>query len=129
MSDPSFDARLQRMFCDHPHYPDTPLFVADIENRLSRGWALRRAMIGAAGVAGGLIVTVQVAGAPIGERLGEALQVLQGAGRSVRSAADLIPGARLDLGLPPFGGEAIWLVAGLAVLAGALLASRSIQEL
>ncbi|MFT2520898.1 hypothetical protein ACMWQB_32445, partial [Escherichia coli] len=61
-------------------------------------------MIGAAGVVGGLIATVQVAGARVGERLGEALHAAEGAGRSIRSVTDVLPGGRIDLGWLPFGG-------------------------
>ena len=129
MSDPSFEMKLQRMFSEHPHYPDAPIFVVEVENRLSRGWALRRVLIGSAGVVGGLIATVQVAGSRLGDRLVETVRLAEGTGRLIRSTAEHLPTPFFDFGQMPFGMEAIWLVLGLAVLAGALLASRSIQEL
>lgn len=129
MSDPSFDLRLQRMFSDHPHYPDAPLFAADVENRLSRGWAVRRVLIGLGGVVGGLFATYQIAGARVLERLGETSRVVLDTGLSLKSAAQTVPTPLGDLAQLPFGAEVFWLVVGLAVLAGALLAGRSLQEL
>lgn len=128
MDDHAFEARLQRMFAEHPHYPDAPLFAVEVENRLSRGWALRRVLITSGGVIGGLIAVVQVAGARIGDRFVESVRLAQTTGRTIRTAAVQIP-LPVDLLHLPFGGEVLWLIAGLAVLAGALLASRSIQEI
>ena len=129
MSDPSFEMRLQRMFSEHPHYPDAPLFAAKVENRLARGWALRRVLIGAAGIVGGLIAIAQIAGAGFGARLDELGRVARGTLNAMQVTAAHLPGPLGDVGALPFGGEVIWLVAGLAVLAGAFLASRSIQEI
>jgi hypothetical protein len=129
MSDPSFEMGLQRMFAEHPHYPDAPLFAAEVENRLSRGWALRRMLIGAGGIAGGLIATYQLAGARIAERFGETWRLAFDTGQSLKSAALHLPTPVGDLSQLPFGSEVIWLVVGLAVLAGALLAGRSLQEI
>lgn len=128
MSDPSFEMRVQRLFSEHPHYPDAPLFASDVENKLARGWAMRRMLIGMGGVLGGLVATYQIAGARVVERLGEASKVALDTGLSLKSAALHLPTPIGDLGQLPFGGEVIWLVVGLAVLAGALLAGRSIQE-
>ena len=128
MSDPSFEMRLQRMFSDHPHFPDAPLFAADVEHRLARGWALRRVLIGAGGVLGGLITTYQLAGSRLVDRLGEASRLASDTGSALTNAAVHLPAPLGDLGQLPFGGEAIWLVVGLATLAGALLAGRSIHE-
>jgi hypothetical protein len=119
------------MFADHAHYPDAPLFAAEVEGRLSRGWALRRLLIGAAGAAGGLIAVIQIAGAGVWSRIAEAGRLYHQAVGAVNSTTVAVPtpiGGVGQLSLP-FGGEALWLVAGLAVLAGALLVSRSIQEL
>ena len=131
MSDPSFEARLQRLFSDHPHYPDAPLFAAEVENRLSRGWALRRVLIGAAGVAGGLIAVAQIAGAGLVGRIGDANRLARDTAMALHTSAAQIPGPIGSVGqlTLPFGGEVLWLVAGLAVLAGAFLVSRSIQEI
>jgi len=129
VSDPSFEMRLQRMFAEPAHFPDAPLFAIEVEHRLARGWALRRMLIGSAGVVGGLIAVVQFAGARFGERVGEVARLALDTSRTLRTAAVHLPTPLGDLGQLPFGGEVLWLVTGLAVLAGALLASRSIQEI
>jgi hypothetical protein len=129
MADPSFEMRLQRMFAEHPHYPDAPLFAVEVENRLSRGWAVRRLLIGAAGAAGGVLALVQFAGVGLGNRLGHIASAVLTTSRSLHTVADQIPLPFGQLAQLPFGGEVLWLVAGLAVLAGALLVSRSIQEI
>ncbi len=129
MSDPSFEMRLQRMFAEPAHFADSPLFAIEVEHRLARGWALRRVLIGSAGVIGGLIAVIQFAGARFGERLGEVGRLAMDTSRSLRSAAVHLPAPLGDIGQLPFGGEVLWLVAGLAVLAGGLLASRSIHEI
>ena len=131
MSDPAFEARLQRLFAEHPHYPDAPLFAIEVENRLSRGWALRRILIGAAGAAGGLVAVAQIAGAGVGARLVAASRLARDATLALHATAVRLPAPLGDFGQAtlPFGAEALWLVAGLAVLAGALFASRSIQEI
>ncbi len=129
MSDPSFEMRLQRMFADHAHYADAPLFAADVENRLGRAWALRRMLIGASGVAGGLIAIVQFAGARFGERVGEISRTALSTGHTLRAVAGQLPLPFSELNQLPFGGEVLWLVTGFALLAGALVATRSIQEI
>jgi hypothetical protein len=131
MSDPSFEARVQRLFSEHPHYPDAPLFAAEVEHRLSRGWALRRVLIGAAGVAGGLIAVAQIAGAGVVGRFGAADRLARDTASALHTSAARIPGPIGGVGqlILPFGGEVLWLVAGLAVLAAALLFSRSIREI
>jgi hypothetical protein len=129
MSDPAFEMRLHRLFSESPPCPDAPLFAASVESRLSRGWALRRVLIGAAGVVGGSVAVVQIAAAGMGPKLVQAGDLLEGARRAFVQTSGRLPGPLSDLGQLPFGGEAIWLVAGLAVLAGALLASRSLEEI
>lgn len=129
MSDPSFEMRLQRLYAEHPHYPDAPLFAVEVENRLSRAWALRRVLIGSAGIVGGFVATFQIAGARLFTRLGDAARLVSDASHSLHAAALHLPSPLSDIGQLPFGGEVLWLVAGLAVLAGAFLASRSIQEI
>lgn len=129
MSDPAFEMRLQKLFSESPACSDAPLFAAEVEARLSRGWALRRVLIGAGGAVGGLVAVVQIAGAGLGHRLTAAADILADARRSILQIPAKLPGPLADLGQLPFGSEALWLVAGLAVLAGALLASRSLEEI
>ena len=129
MSDPSFEMRLHKLFSESPVCSDAPLFAAEVESRLSRGWALRRVLIGAAGIVGGSVAVIQVAAAGMGPRLAQAGEVFESLRHTLIRTPASLPGPFADLGQLPFGGEAIWLVAGLAVLAGALLASRSLEEI
>jgi hypothetical protein len=88
-------------------------------------------LIGSAGVVGGLIAVAQITGAGLIGRLGAADRLLRDTAAALHMTAARIPGPIGDVGqlTLPFGGEVLWLVAGLAVLAGAFLASRSIQEI
>ena len=129
MSDPTFEMRLQKLFAETPSFPDAPLFAASVESRLSRGWALRRVLIGAAGAVGGSVAVFQIAAAGMGPKLVQAGDLLNGLRNALAQTSGHLPGPFAELGQLPFGGEALWLVAGLAVLAGALLASRSLEEI
>jgi hypothetical protein len=120
---------LSRLFAEAPQYPDARLFAGEIESRLGRGWALRRVLIAAAGVTGGLIAVGQLIGSGLVARLDGASHMVSAA----RAGFDHLPlpiAPQLSmLKDMPFGGEVVWLVAGLAVLAAALLAGRSIEDL
>lgn len=128
MADHEFEARLHRLFGEAPAFPDAPLFAARVESRLDRGWTARKLLIGGAGVLGGGFAVAQLLVANLGARLrevsNESLAVAQ------NGLANLPGGTELaNLRALPFSGEAVWLVLGLAVLAGALLATRSVEEL
>jgi hypothetical protein len=127
MDDPSFDARLIRLFAEAPAMADAPAFAARVESKLARGWALRRAMIAVAGVCGGLIALGQVAGSGLLARVDGASRMLEAARRGVEQLP-VAPQLSLLADLP-FGGEAIWLIIGLAVLAAALFAGRSLEDI
>jgi hypothetical protein len=60
--DSEFEFALERMFAETPAMPDAPLFAAEVIQRVDRGWTARRALIGVAGVAGGLIGALQIVG-------------------------------------------------------------------
>lgn len=132
MPDQGFDAELSRLFGEHPGFPDQALFALEVERRLTRGWSLRRWLIGALGLSGGLVAVVQVAGANF---VGHAIAASQASVTAAQHTATTLPGlASLVLqttGLrsAPFGAEAIWLVLGMLALAVALLATRSLEEI
>ncbi len=129
MDDPAFETHLGRLFSEAPQYPDYLLFASGIESRLGRGWALRRTLIASAGAAGGLIAAGQMIGSGLAARIAGASHMISQA----RQGASQVPLPFMPqlsiLNDMPFGGEVVWLVLGLAVLAGALLASRSLQEI
>ncbi|MCR5880278.1 hypothetical protein [Phenylobacterium sp. J367] len=60
MAEVEFERRLERLFSNAPELPDSSAFAERIERRLDRGWTARRWLIGAAGVAGGVIGASQL---------------------------------------------------------------------
>lgn len=125
MDDPAFETRLGRLFAETPQYPDWQLFAVKVETRLGRGWALRRVLIAGAGVGGGLIAVGQLMSSGLLARIDGVSRMIQAA-RSGFSHMPLAPQLSIFADMP-YGGEVIWLVVGLAVLAGALLAGRSLD--
>ena len=129
LDDPAFELQLGRLFAEAPQYADSQAFASHIESRLGRGWALRRLLIAGAGVAGGLIAAGQMIGSGLAARIDGASHMVSAARHGISHLPwPLIP-QLLILNDMPFGGEVIWLVLGMAVLAGALLAGRSIREI
>lgn len=129
MDDPAFEMRLSRMFAESPPFPDSVLFASEVESRLGRGWALRRVLIAAAGAVGGLIAICQIVGSGLAARLNGASRVMEAARDGVSHLPSPLATPLSAFGDMPFGGEVLWLVAGLAVLAGALLVGRSIEDI
>ncbi len=129
MDDPAFEMQLGRLFSEAPRYPDAQHFASEIESRLGRGWALRRVLIAMAGVTGGLIAAGQIIGSGLAARLDGAAHVVSAARQGV-GQLPLPAISQLSLLTDmPFGGEVVWLVLGLAALAGALLVGRSLEEI
>jgi hypothetical protein len=60
MGEVDFERRLERLFADPPRFPDAEAFAMRVERRLDRGWTVRRTLIGAAGVAGGVVGASQL---------------------------------------------------------------------
>jgi len=131
MADPSFDSDLKRLFAQTPAFADHADFARRVEDRLNVGWTLRRSLIGLLGVTGGMIAVGQMVGANL------ILRVVAAGQASVSAAqhtANLAPGLITTLlqaaGLRgvTFGAEGMWLALGLLALAGALLATRSLED-
>jgi hypothetical protein len=125
MADPEFETRLSRWFTQTPAFADSDAFTRRIEGRLDRSWTLRRVLIGAAGVAGGVIAVGQMLGVHLYERL---------EGASAASSTFFSQGSRAmdqlrHLTSQPMGVEVMWTGAALAVLAVILLATRSLEEI
>jgi hypothetical protein len=129
LDDPAFEMRVGRLFAEAPAFPDSPLFALEIESRLGRGWALRRTLIAAAGACGGVLAVGQTIGSGFIERINGLSHMLAAARAglgNLPAPLALKVGALPDM---PFGGEVVWLVLGLALLAGALLFGRSLEEI
>ena len=128
MSDPSFERQLGRLFAEPPPLSGQAEFTAAVQARLERGWAMRRLLIGTAGVVGGLVATAQVVGANLVQRVSVASQGADS--RAHDLAAELVArgGAMVHVRSLPIGGEALWMVAGLAALGVALVAARLMES-
>lgn len=130
MADYAFERRVQALFAETPAYLDAPAFAARVEGRLDRGWAVRRAAIGAAGLVGGGVAVVQLVGSDwLGQLEMASRTSAAQAGRSVGGVLDGVAMFAPLLHALPLGGEALWLIAGLLGLAVALLATRAIDQL
>ncbi|MHB8284484.1 MAG: hypothetical protein ACYDD1_07385 [Caulobacteraceae bacterium] len=127
MSDHGFDSRLHSLFAQAPGFPDAPVFAARVQGRLDRGWALRRVFITTAGIAGGGVAAAQFMSAHLLSQVDSASRAGKvESGRAIATALSHLPTASLHA--LPFGGEVVWLVAGLVVMAGALLATRVFED-
>ena len=129
MSDPSFEHQVARLFTEVPAFADQSAFTAAVQTRLERGWTLRRLLIGAGGLVGGLIAATQVVQANLvqratavshtaDDRAHDLLAELTARGMMALHAHDL-----------PVGGEVLWMVAGLGAVGVALVAARLMDAL
>jgi hypothetical protein len=127
MAEPDFEAQLSRLFNETPPFPDSALFNAEVASKLDRGWAMRRVFIGLAGTAAGLFAAFQILSSRFS---GELSQLSRNSGHNLQTEIDagvaklngLLTGA-------PASGEALWLAAGLAVLALAFAVTRAVEDL
>jgi hypothetical protein len=125
MADLDFDMRLSRMFAEAPALPDGDGFAQRVENRLERNWMMRRVLIGAAGLGGGLMVAGQMLAPQISQKI-EAVSIAPVA--SLQKGVDALLPQWKVLSYLPYSSELVWLAAGLAALGIATLARRSIDE-
>lgn len=124
MAELDFERRLERLFMDAPELPDAAAFAQRIERKLDRGWNMRRWLIGAAGLTGGVIGTSQLFMSNLFERVETAEQsarlVGQGLSR-VSPSTDMVSALS--------GGYGVWVAVALALAAMAYFASRLIEEM
>lgn len=125
MADLDFDMRLSRLFAEAPVLPDADGFARRVEAKLERNWTMRRVLIGAAGLGGGLIVAGQMLAPQISAKI-EAVSVAPMATMQ-RGVEALLPQWKV-LSYVPYSSEMVWLAAGLAALGIAALARRSLEE-
>jgi len=124
MAELDFERRLERLFANAPELPDARAFAERIERRLDRGWTARRWLIGAAGLAGGVIGASQLFMSNLFQRVETAEQsarlVGQGLAR-VTPATDMVSALS--------GGYGLWIAVGLAVITMGFVVSRVIEEI
>ncbi|MDP3118397.1 MAG: hypothetical protein Q8N19_14955 [Phenylobacterium sp.] len=126
MAEMEVERTIERLFARAPECPDADLFAERVQKRLDRGWAARRVLIGAAGLVGGVIGASQLIMSNLFSRAEaastESARVLTSGVRQLAPQAEWLLNG-------PAGIEAIWLVAGLAVVAMGLVLTRIIEEI
>jgi hypothetical protein len=129
MSDPSFEHQIARLFAEAPHFPDQQAFTGAVQARLERGWRLRRLLIGAAGSAGGLLAAGQILEANLVQRAAAASQTADDRAHDLLAEASARAIDFLHVHNLAFGGEVVWMVAGLGAVGLALAAARLMDAL
>jgi len=126
VAEPDFEFRLERMFAEAPVAPDAELFALRVLERLDRGWAARRVLIGGMGALGGVIGAYQILGSgaagQIAGMLGQANAFVE---RHVAASISsvLAPGGiYVDV-------QAIWLAGALAIVAAGFGLARLVREI
>jgi hypothetical protein len=126
MAELDFERRLERLFADAPTFSDEKAFADSVERKLDRGWTMRRWLIGAAGLVGGIVGASQLI---MSNFMGELETASAGSSRILQAGmAEWAP--RLDiLSALPAGSSVVWLASGLAVLALGFVLTRVIEEI
>ncbi|TAJ73877.1 MAG: hypothetical protein EPO51_03300 [Phenylobacterium sp.] len=124
MAEIDFERRLERLFSDAPELPDAAAFAQRIERRLDRGWTARRWLLGAAGLAGGVIGASQLVMSNVFSQVENAEQsarvLSQGLAR-VTPTTDMVSALS--------GGYGLWIAVGVAVLTMGFVLARVIEEI
>jgi hypothetical protein len=124
MAEIDFERRLERLFADAPELPDAAAFTVRIEGRLNRGWTTRRWLLGAAGLAGGVIGASQLLMSNLFQRVESAEQSARVLGQGL---ARVTPTTDMVSALS--GGYGLWIAVGVAVLTMGFVLARVIEEI
>ena len=125
MAEVDFERRLERLFAEVRELPDANIFAERIERRLDRGWTARRWLIGAAGIAGGVIGASQLMVSNLFERV----ETAEDSARILSSGlTQMAPRAEWMSALSS-GGTTVWIASALAVLAMGFVLTRVIEEI
>ena len=92
-----------------------------VQARLDRDWTVRRVMIGAAGIVGGVLAASQAFGSGVLDRL-QAMQLPSAPLLHAPALRNAVAGD--GLALLWGGGEVVWLAAGLIATAAVFLGAR-----
>jgi hypothetical protein len=126
MAEPDFEAQLSRMFAEAPSFDDTALFNAQMDAKLDRGWAMRRMFIVGAGTVAGLFAAFQILSSRFSSEIS---QLSRNSGHKLQSEIDMGVAKFNSVLTTPASAEALWLAAGLAVVALAFAVTRVVEEL
>lgn len=124
MAEIDFERRLERFFASAPELPDAQAFAQRIERRLDRGWTARRWLLGAAGLAGGVIGASQLLVSNVFQRVESAEQSARVIGQGL---ARVTPTSDMVSALS--GGYGLWIAVGVAALTMGFAVARVIEEL
>jgi hypothetical protein len=126
MADRTFEMELDRLFGEHPAFPDADLFALKVETSLDRGWTFRRLLIGGLGLAGGVVGAVQLLGYGVAPRLND-LAAHYAPSVQVKwtdvAISHVLPGG-LEV-----NGEILWMSAAMAIVAVGFALTRVIREI
>jgi hypothetical protein len=126
--DRNFEARLESAFAEATVFADADLFVLRVHDALERNWLMRRMVIGALGVLGGLIGVAQLLRSGLVDHLG----AVGGAWRLVNDGLVSLPVSRVFSELfgagPSTGVEVIWMSGAMAMIALGLFVTRAMRE-
>jgi hypothetical protein len=125
MAERNFEVELGRMFAEAPALPDANLFALRVDERLNRGWTVRRLVIGGMGVVGGLIGGAQVLGGGLVERLGGA--ATDAGGQLTGEIVDVVENNLMPQSFP-LNAEVLWLAAVVVAAVLALAVTRVARE-
>jgi hypothetical protein len=124
MAEVDFERRLERMFGEAPSFSDANSFADRIERRLNRGWTARRWLIGAAGVAGGLLGASQLMMSNVFQHMESA----EGSAKLLTSGLNQV--APQAAWLPALSnGGVVWVAAAIAVVTMGFVLTRVIEEI
>ncbi|MDR7114328.1 hypothetical protein [Caulobacter sp. BE254] len=124
MADLDFETQLTRLYGQAPAFRDAELFAERVTQKLDRGWALRRVLIGATGVVAGVAAAVQLVGARFTNEFSEMSK--EGADQLTLGVDKLTH--RYDQLFTLGGSETLWVGVALAVLALAFAVTRLVDE-
>ena len=124
MADLDFETQLTRLYGQAPVFRDAELFAQQVTDKLDRGWALRRVLIGATGVVAGVAAAAQLVGARFAGEFSQMSQ--EGAHQLDVSVSKLTH--QYDHLFTLGGWETLWLTAALAGLALAFAVTRLMDE-
>jgi len=120
-----FEAQLAQMFEAPPVFVDSDGFASTVMQRLDRGWQVRSLVIGGAGLIGGLIAVSQIMATNL---IGKVESLSFGSEQPLLRSLIAYGEAHRVLPSLPFGGEGLWMSAGLAGLALVFALTRAIEE-
>jgi hypothetical protein len=128
MGDRQFEARLESAFAEAPIFADADLFAFRVNDALERNWLMRRVLIGALGVVGGLIGGAQLLRSGLIDHLG----AVGGAWRLVTTDVANIPAGRFASevfgAVPSTATEVLWMSGAMAIIALGLFITRAIRD-